>query len=84
MQRYVAWSWNHPILIDHMKNEPPKETPKGHFFDLINRPAQPLSGAHSLANVRTSGSPVSGGYSGKQLQSRNVGGASGRHGGKSR
>jgi len=67
-----------------MKNEPEKETNKGHFFDLINRPGQPLSGPRSLANVKKPMYPVSGGYGGSQIRSHNVGGASGRHGGKSR
>jgi len=67
-----------------MKNEPAKETHKDHFFDLINRPAHPLTGPRSLASVKTSVFPISGGYGGKQIRSHNVGGASGRHGGKSR
>ncbi len=64
-----------------MKNEPAKETQKGHFFDLIKQPAHPLSGPRPPASMP---SPASSGYSGKQFHSRNAGGASGRHGGRSR
>ena len=67
-----------------MKNEPDKETQKGHFFDLIKGSAQPLSGPRNLASVKSSGFPIPGGFGGRQIRAHNVGGASGRHGGKSR
>jgi hypothetical protein len=67
-----------------MKNEPAKETQKDHFYDLIKGPAQPLPGSRFFANPKASGSPISPGYGGKKIQARNFGGASGRHGGKSR
>lgn len=67
-----------------MKNEPAKEPQKDHFFDLIKGSAQPLPAPRSLANMKGHGFQAPGGYSAKQARSRNVGGASGRHGGKSR
>ena len=68
-----------------MKNPPMKEPHKEHFFDLIKGSAQPLSGARFLANPKNAAPPPSAAYGGKQLHSRPFGGgASGRHGGKSR
>ena len=70
--------------IQSMKNQPIKATHKENFYDLINRSAQPLSGARLPVNPKMSAPPISPSYSGKQIHSRNVGGASGRHGGRSR
>jgi hypothetical protein len=67
-----------------MKNQPDKVAHKDHFFDLIKGAGQPLSGPRFFANPKISASPASTGYSGKQIHSRTVGGASGRHGGRSR
>jgi hypothetical protein len=67
-----------------MKNEPVKETHKEHFFDHLKGPSQSASGSKFFANSKFSGSPVSPGYNANQNRARNTGGASGRHGGKSR
>lgn len=67
-----------------MNNEPAKEPIKGHFFDLFNQGAQPQSGPRSIANVKKPVYPMPGGRSGMPMRAHTAGGASGRHGGKSR
>ena len=67
-----------------MKNQPTKETHKDNFFDLIHGSAQPSPAQRIASYSKMSASPNLSGYSGKQIHSRTMGGASGRHGGRSR
>jgi hypothetical protein len=67
-----------------MKNEPAKEPPKDHFYDLLKGSTQPPAGPHFPVNPKKLSSPMPSGSGGRQNQVRNFGGASGRHGGKSR
>lgn len=67
-----------------MKNEPMKAPQKEHFFDHLKRSSPSASGSQFFSNSKFSGSPISPGYSANQNRARNAGGASGRHGGKSR
>ena len=67
-----------------MKNEPVKEPHKEHFFELIRGSGQPGPGQRPGPYPKLSPSPNPSGYSGKQIHSRTMGGASGRRGGSSR
>lgn len=67
-----------------MKNEPIKEPHKEHFFEQIHGSGQPIPGQRPAPFPKLSPSANPSGFSGKQIHSRTMGGASGRHGGRSR
>jgi len=67
-----------------MSNEPAKEPRKEHFYDMLKGPGQPSAGPRFPGNPRFPHGPMPSGPGGRQANVRTFGGASGRHGGKSR
>jgi hypothetical protein len=67
-----------------MNDEPAKEPKKDHFYEAIKGPGQAPAGPRFPGNPKFSHGPMPSGPGGRQAPVRNFGGASGRHGGKSR